>query len=259
MSMIKCPVCDKKISDKAVSCPVCGYVIPKSQNNFCGECGASLPAGATVCHNCGCPVEAASANGKQSQQLEVTINKSSKSKKGIVACIVLVLVIAGGWLLFSQLQAYLYNDTLRETISLIAAGSVEAEEAGGLIHDVWYNTIFNESDSETDKYTKNAFGDFNDDFNDSLETLYADPEFTEKIESIESNQDDVVSNMKELTNPPDKYKEAYASLKTLYSDYMEFSNLVLEPSGKNIFTYTESFNNCEEKLGKDLEAVRLYF
>lgn len=32
MALIKCPECGKEISDKAQSCPNCGYPIPKQEN-----------------------------------------------------------------------------------------------------------------------------------------------------------------------------------------------------------------------------------
>ena len=254
MALIKCPNCQKEISDKATACPSCGFVIPKSQNNFCGECGNPLPFGANVCPNCGCPVNDETA---PVQQVEVTLNK--KSKKGVVTCIIiLIAVVAAGALFYVKYQSYRYESTLKETIRLIATSSVETEEAGGLIHDVWYNTIFEKSDSATNKYTKNSRGEYNDDFNDSIENLYNDSEFTSKISSINEDREEIIANMKELTNPPDKYKEAYLSLKTLYNDYMEFSDIVIEPDG-TIFTYTESFNEADEKIGKDLEAIRVYY
>ena len=33
MALIKCPECDKNISDKAESCPHCGYSFEKKANN----------------------------------------------------------------------------------------------------------------------------------------------------------------------------------------------------------------------------------
>lgn len=62
-------------------------------------------------------------------------------------------------------------------------GASEAEDAGNLIKSVWYNTIYEETDSKTDKYThseSNGFR-FNKDFNDSLSALFSDSDFTEKI------------------------------------------------------------------------------
>ena len=76
-------------------------------------------------------------------------------------------------------------------------GASTAEEAGTLIHDVWYDTIFDEHNADTSKYTSG-----NSDFNDSLSELFSDEEFQDKISSIKLNQDTVKDLMHKLTNPP---------------------------------------------------------
>ena len=60
-------------------------------------------------------------------------------------------------------------------------GAIKAEDSGNLIHDVWYNTIYKESDSKTDKYTKTNHS-FNEDFNTSLTALMSDDDFKKDIE-----------------------------------------------------------------------------
>ena len=60
MALGTCLNCGQKLSDKAVKCPHCGsinknyinYVKPKK----CKECGAQIPDGASICFDCGCPV-----------------------------------------------------------------------------------------------------------------------------------------------------------------------------------------------------------
>lgn len=37
MALINCPECGKEISDKAMSCPYCGYPIIYSKNNYCDD------------------------------------------------------------------------------------------------------------------------------------------------------------------------------------------------------------------------------
>ena len=56
MAMIKCPKCDKDISDKAKKCVHCGYSFENNEK-VCEECGNKLKKNAKVCPNCGCPVE----------------------------------------------------------------------------------------------------------------------------------------------------------------------------------------------------------
>lgn len=65
MALIKCPECGKEISDKAVSCPNCGYPleiyskesekipVQKSISKHCQNCGKQVPFYQTKCPNCG--------------------------------------------------------------------------------------------------------------------------------------------------------------------------------------------------------------
>lgn len=63
MSLIKCPECGKEISDKAISCPMCGYPIKEISNelqpspsttgmNVCPKCGKFIIAKQN-CPDCG--------------------------------------------------------------------------------------------------------------------------------------------------------------------------------------------------------------
>jgi len=57
MAMIKCPKCDKEISDKAKKCVHCGEILVEEEKIICEECGYELKKNAKVCPKCGCPVE----------------------------------------------------------------------------------------------------------------------------------------------------------------------------------------------------------
>ncbi|MBO7592039.1 MAG: zinc ribbon domain-containing protein [Bacteroidaceae bacterium] len=54
MALIKCNECGHEVSDKASVCPNCGCPIEKKLT--CEECGNQLSANDTTCPNCGCPV-----------------------------------------------------------------------------------------------------------------------------------------------------------------------------------------------------------
>ena len=53
MKFIKCEECGKQVSEKASSCPECGF--PISQLIKCEECGTSIPANSDLCPECGFP------------------------------------------------------------------------------------------------------------------------------------------------------------------------------------------------------------
>ena len=52
MAMIKCPKCDKEISDKAVKCVHCGQVLTEKPKLFCSECGTEIKENDDICSKC---------------------------------------------------------------------------------------------------------------------------------------------------------------------------------------------------------------
>ena len=51
MSLIKCPECGKEISNKAISCPMCGYPIKEEINKLSSKSASTT--GMNVCPKCG--------------------------------------------------------------------------------------------------------------------------------------------------------------------------------------------------------------
>lgn len=262
MALIKCSNCGKDVSDKAFECPQCGEKLIEKEmpKRICEECGKELEDEEIVCSRCGCPVT--EENNQENSKKNVRFNKR------VIAVLTLVIVaIIGVIFVIKNIQKNIaeqeriqisedYETNLELASSMMLTGAAKAEDVGGLIHDVWYNTIYEESDSETDRYTKTS-GRFNDDFNDSLKTLFADSSFQLKISSIESNQESVKTIMKELTNPPQEYSEAYNALKEYYDAYLEFTNLVINPTG-SLQTFTSNFNDSDSAVAKYYEAMKIY-
>ena len=269
MALIECPSCGKQISDKATQCPSCGY---KNENQACyvkdlkcEECGAVLKPDDIMCPICGCPVEKTVAED-QTQKVEVTGIKiasvDKKKRKVIMLTSILILVLIIGAAIdvaISQKNSMLkYEENLSSATSEMIIGAATAEDVGGLIHDVWYNTIYEKSDSKTDKFTKReGIYSFNEDFNDSLFALMSDEDFNEKIEQIKDNQESVNDIMKKLVNPPNEYKEAYDKLQTLYDAYLELTNLAINPTG-SLKSYTEKYNNADTAVVNAYQAMQRY-
>lgn len=270
MALIKCPECGKEISDKAVSCPACGHQIISEtvfeNNMICEECNTTLNRNDEICPNCGCPVVHKEKDTLQKVEVaSINIPQLSKKKRIVFISIsvFIILAIIGsifGVIIHRKYTTAKYSENLQVATSTILLGASTAEDAGGLIHDVWYNTIYEKSDSRTDKYTKEDYPfhtSFNDDFNTSLATLMKDDEFSSKLDSIKSNQKLVNSIMKDLVNPPDKYKEAYEKLQTLYNSYLELTNLAINPTG-NLTSYTSNFNNADTSTLNAYNAMKIY-
>lgn len=128
-------------------------------------------------------------------------------------------------------------------------GGSEAESLINLTAQVWFNSIFEERDPETDKYTMSGGFGFNDDFNESLNALMADSSTLATISLIEANQTLVDGLMKELQNPPDGLEDSYATVLELYTVYKGLTDLAISPSGS-----LESFSqNKSQKIDRFLE------
>ena len=264
MAMIKCPGWGKEISDKSENCVHCGAVIngkPRIEKE-CPECGHILTDEAEVCPNCGCPIEKIKPN--EPQQVEVTnvrLTVDKKKKKIITAIIILIVILAGGGIgikFFMENNAKkVYAENYKELVYLMLTGAGDAEDAGGLIHDVWYNTIYEKDSSKTDKYTKDSDGKFYDDFNTSLMLLTWSDSFSSDISDIKKNQEQVQTLMKDMRNPPKEYEEAYGALKDFYDAYTKLVNLAVNPTG-NLTSYTSSFNEADTETLNTYKAALLY-
>lgn len=267
MALISCPQCGKEVSNKAKVCPGCGNVLIKEEPPVpivCKECGAEVPAEVKICPNCGCPIETESEE-ETPQKVEITSVKiptvKKSAKKYIISAVIAIALIVVAVVLIKMGSTSKansdYSKNLEEATTTMLVGASNAEDAGNLIKSVWYNTIYEKRDSTTDKYTRNKYGSFNSDFNDSLTVLFADSSFSSSIGNITSNQNSVSELMKSLQNPPEKYEEAYSSIKALYDAYLDLTGLVVDPSG-SFQTFSNDFNDADSAVLKCYKAMDMY-
>jgi type II secretory pathway pseudopilin PulG len=279
MALIKCSGCEKEISDKAKVCPRCGQpviLVTEAPEGIppvlCEECGTEIPDGVDACSNCGCPVATQEEAVKEApQKVEVTAVNLPKmtrnTKKYIVIAVVAVLAVIIALFVSKNVKekklaeeaaqrSANYASTLETASYTMLLGAIEAEKAGNLIKSVWYNAIYEERDSKTDKYTR-PNGRWVDDFNVALGNLFSDSSFRSTISSIESNQDLVAGLMKDLKNPPEEYEDAYDAIKELYDAYTALTNLVTNPSG-SLTTFSQNFNTADTEVANCYDAMKLY-
>lgn len=165
MALIKCPECNKEISDKVKACPYCGYPFEQQEE----------------------------AQKFEISSVNIKMKKENK-KKIIILVIIICCVIVVGFIGFKvykneqakkeaaryEIEVENYIDNINKMkVQMIITGS----EAEGLMNKtsmVWSNAIFKKSDSETDKYTM-VNGEFIDDFNDALSNLFLDSETLDTI------------------------------------------------------------------------------
>jgi len=237
MALINCPKCGQAISDKATKCPKCGYSLQKEE------------------------VIDIAAEPQKEETLKSSGNK--KIKRVVVFGIISVLIIAAivgiigvTKVVNEKKKAEEYMSNLSLASITMLSGASDAERAGGLIHDVWYNSIYEKSSTRTDKYTK-PNGSFVSDFNKALANLFSDKSFISDIESIEKNQETVASIMKKLINPSEEHKEAYSALKDLYEVYTDLCECAVNPTG-SLNSYTADFNEADSGFAKCYKALNLY-
>lgn len=272
MAMTTCPNCGEQISDKAKKCVHCGTVLIPEEKKYCPDCGAEFEEGLDTCPKCGCPIENIVETEKAPQQVEVTGVKITKQSKKIIviatiAVIIAVIITAIGVRTHkknvaekvkaeAQKQSEEYSTNLSVVAYSMLSGAIKAETCGNMIKQVWYNAIYKESNSKTDKYTK-PNGYYVADFNDALQTLFSDRSFSSQIADINNNKDTVNSLMKKLKNPPEEYKDAYESLSKLYDAYISLTNLVTDPTG-NLQTYSQNFNDADNETLNCYNALKMY-
>lgn len=245
MAMVICPMCGQEISDKAKKCIHCGNVFVEEIVNKevrCEECGKILTEKDEICPNCGCPVEIKSLDEIQPQKVEVTnIGMTKKAKKIIVSIVIIVILsaITGvGYKFYLDTKAEQeyqnayneYIDNLEMAQILMISGGSDAESLCNLTLRVWGNSIYEERDGETDKYTR-PNGYWLDDFNEALANLYSDSSIKDTISDIESNQTSVKDLIKKLQNPPDGLDKCYDTVSDLYEAYKTLTDLAVGPSG----------------------------
>ncbi|MGN0181508.1 MAG: zinc ribbon domain-containing protein [Candidatus Ornithomonoglobus sp.] len=106
MALIKCPICGKDISDKAISCPHCGNDLSNQNKNtiktdvkICTECGAEVAVGDEICKKCGCPVEQMDNGSNETKTADVPnkakINIYKKKAFWIILIAALVAIFSG--------------------------------------------------------------------------------------------------------------------------------------------------------------------
>lgn len=227
MALIKCPECEKEISDKVKSCPNCGYPM-EIDNNETQK------------------VELSSVNIKLDE------NKKRKILRSILLIISIFVICIGGYS-FIKLQneknktEEYKNNIINLKVEMISSGS-KAEELLNLTARVWTNSIYENEDAETNKYTKpNGF--FVSDFNIALENLFDDDEIVAKVKNIKDGQMNVSEIIKKLNNPPKQYKSIYDTIMDMYTSYQSVIDLAVNPQG-NLQTFN---NNKSEKIDKFMQ------
>ncbi len=230
MALISCPECQREISDRVKACPHCGYPLVE-------DAAAAMPL----------PTD----SNLQPQSTSIKTKPGAKKFWLAAAVIALAILIGAGVYVSESARA---KAEARETwlsnlksvhLAMLTSGA-DAENLGNLTRSVWYNTIFEKFDADTDPYTRNGWS-FHEDFNESLQLLWAADSTQETISKINSDRDEIAAYMKALQSPPDDLVTCFNTVTDMHKAYTELVNLVTSPSG-SLNSFTDNFRSADEAL-----------
>ena len=227
---------------------------------YCSNCGKALQNDMQFCPSCGTPVQTASEDSIANETVFVEERAPKKKRKGIVIAIIVLTLLGGAWLLYSNgVKVNTYNQFV-DLYNTMAEGAQKAETANILILDVWKNSIWKTSDEKTDKYTKenDGTGAFYEDFNDALVHLYDDQNFIDDLAEISSLQAKAENLIKDLAKHPKAFDEEYSDFKDCYNLFTKFTNMSLAASG-SLNSFTDNHNELDEKIADRLKELDIYF
>lgn len=260
MEIIECPNCKGTISDKANSCVHCGYPFKAEKGNVCIKCGAELERDDDFCHNCGHLTELSSQSKTPQEKIIKESGKPTRPKKSffIVAIVLVLIAVFAVQQQYAKSVSEAYASNISIVSYMILDSSVDVENCGNLITQVWHNVIWNKKSDETDIYTRvNGTGAFHSDFNDALDNLFRGEEYLDLTDKIYSDKQTITDIMGEMRNPPAEWQDAYDELKDLFDYYIEFANVVLYPTG-SLTSFSEEFSELDRITVKYFNRMKMY-
>lgn len=236
MALVSCPECGREISDKVSACPHCGYPL--------AEDSQVQPAPQQV--------ELASVNlGPKDPAVKKKVLIGGAFVVVIIVAIIGAVFVATQHSKASAREDYIKNLMLVRA-HMLSGGSI-AEQMCNLTKSVWYNTIYEERDSTTDAFTMTN-GKFNENFNDSLRSLYADSNAVTVVDELEKHRETVSDLMRKLQNPPDGFESCYSTVESMYDAYYGLTGLAISPTG-SLKSYSEDFRIYDSDLMKYYEKL----
>jgi hypothetical protein len=190
--------------------------------------------------------------------MEITSETNTqKPKKGKWILIVLtaILIIGGtvGYLQYQEKQEQAKAEEKRkklkkygETLELAGISMVitaaTAEEMNNQYYSVWRDAIYE------DKVVVN--GETAYDFNKAIQLQHAAFESDGKLSDLQAGVEVANQYMKDLRNPPAKYKDAYEALIDMYKPFQKYTSLAESPDGS-----LQSFSETTNQLVSEINAT----
>ena len=247
-----CPQCKTWESDIAAYCPRCGSFLQSSDmektDYFAYNGNPSFPPNTQNSPESVAPQLDSAIPVISTETPELPSGK--KKKTIIILAVVLSVCMVLGVVsivvvnsIKKEKELEKYKKLLDETYEEICDNAKKAESYATLESKVWRNCIYENESYETDKYTKNEYGRFYDDFNTALLSFYIGESSTHN--SVEGNDEHIKESMSELKDCPQKYEEEYKILKKLYTSYSTLADFVLGDSSYSWTTFNEALENAK--------------
>lgn len=250
MALIKCTDCKKKISDSVDVCPNCGKKLTdddkakglllirnsKKKKRFIIG-GVVILAVLSVC----CTLFVINQDLKKKKEEErIAIEKNKKEEEEYIK------------------QHNEYVNSMNECYNAAQEMNEKIQELSSLITRVWHNSIFEEKNKDTDKYTiKNGkFQSFEDSVNKCIEKEVQKKKFL----NVGTDFADKYAKILKL-EIPERDKESFGEYDTFIRDYAkmiyDFYQFAIMPSG-NYNEFSQSANDYEREISeKQTEILSL--
>lgn len=256
MALIPCPECDYQISDRAVSCPHCGFPLQSVTTNS-PIVNAAIEESANISD--GVTKPAIKRKNKSIATIAVICSLIVACVVGVVAYTVVKNLQEKAEIEALE-QAKLdsrseYIKNMKSFMDSLIIGGAAAEEVCNLTKAVWYDTIYEEYNATTAPYTQTD-GKFHEDFNTSLVKLYASDGMQSAVDLIKENQLIVEDLYRNLLNPDSEFENCFEVIKELYSAYYNFTKLAITPSG-SLTKYSDNFAKYDDAFIEHYDQLKL--
>lgn len=190
--------------------------------------------------------------------------KEQKDKSTSILIALLILIIVAGLLFYGykKYKEYEYENEYQKNydtaVYSMLHNTANGEDLLNELLDVWHNSIWQIEDNEIDIYTKDANGNFYEDFNDALDVYYASEAFNDKYSEIVSNDNDIQAIVRKLNDPPKKFETAYEKFIDYYSWYSEFIDLAMNQNNMSYKEVSEQYDSLENEFKGIYSKVQMF-
>lgn len=264
-SQTKCTNCGTDISEGQGFCAVCGTPVtaPITKNiKTCNKCGTVIQDNTVFCPTCGNNISASAAT-PAIEAFNATVTKKKKSKKAIpiIAGILVVLAVIGGFIANNIIQekkaaeeARILAEAVEDYKETAYTFYTKVLSSGGTMED-----IGNEIQKSWKAYVNSSYYNGERYYSVDSAVLAAQLYVYDDISAVESDNSTIESLYKELLVVPDTSDQVLLEIKTIvkqtYDAYKEMYDCVIDPSGSYL-SWTSEFGDTDSELADAIGDLR---